>query len=84
MQVSEISHHATLGKSDHAVITFKNHCYIDYANPKQRFLFDKANWQSMEKTLQLTDFSKQFELISASKSVNELWKSLEFLLLNLE
>ena len=34
MQVSEIIHHAPLGKSDHSVITFDLHCYLDFTTQK--------------------------------------------------
>ena len=32
MKVSDIEYHAPLGKSDHCVITFKFHCYLDYSH----------------------------------------------------
>ena len=41
MQVSDIAHHAPLGKSDHNVITFKFNCYLDYSKPKARYLCNK-------------------------------------------
>ena len=37
MQVSNIGHHAPLGKSDHSVITFKFHCYLDHTKEKESF-----------------------------------------------
>ena len=46
MQVSDIAHHAPLGKSDHSVITFKFNCYLDYTKPKERYSYDKADFQA--------------------------------------
>ena len=31
MQVSDVVHHAPLGRSDHDVITFNFNCYLDYS-----------------------------------------------------
>ena len=51
MQVSDIAHHAPLGKSDHSVITFKFNCYLDYTKPKERYSYDKADFQAMRSHL---------------------------------
>ena len=34
MQVSDLAHHAPLGKSDHSVITFNFQYYLNYGKPK--------------------------------------------------
>ena len=34
LQVSEITHGAPLGKSDHAVLSFRFHCYVDFAKKR--------------------------------------------------
>ena len=44
MQVTDIAHHAPLGKSDHSVITFKFHCYLDYTKEKESFSYGKADF----------------------------------------
>ena len=41
MQILDIEYHAPLGKSDHGVITFKYHCYLDYSQPKERYVYHK-------------------------------------------
>ena len=42
MQVSEIVHHAPLGKSDHSVITFDFHCYLDFTTQKDKYSLNKG------------------------------------------
>ena len=37
----EVEHQSPLGKSDHNVITFKFHCYLDYTKPKDRLAYEK-------------------------------------------
>ena len=52
MQVSDITHHAPLGKSDdHSVITFKFNCYLDHSKPKERFIYEKGDYQAMRNDL---------------------------------
>ena len=34
MQVTDIQHHAPIGKSDHDVLCFNFHCYLDFTQPK--------------------------------------------------
>ena len=47
MQISDISHHAPLGKSDHDIITFKFHSYLDFSKSKERFIYDRADFRAM-------------------------------------
>ena len=44
MQISDIAHHTPVGKSDHNVITFKFNCYLGYLKPKDRYLYNKADF----------------------------------------
>ena len=60
MQVSDIVHHAPLWKSDHSVITFKFHCYLDYTKPKERYSYEKADYQGMRNYLILTNWADNF------------------------
>ena len=39
MQVSDAVHHAPLGNSDHCVITFKYHCYLQFSKPKDIYIY---------------------------------------------
>ena len=36
VKVLDIECHAPLNKSDHCIVTFKYHCYLDYSQPKER------------------------------------------------
>ena len=73
MQVSDIAHHAPLGKSDHSVLVFKFHCYLDYTKPKQKFSYDKADYAKMSNTLE--NWAEEFILSNNDKNVEEAWKS---------
>ena len=52
MQVPNVIHHAPLGKSDHNLITFGFHCYLDYTKPKEKYDFARADYNAMIKHLQ--------------------------------
>ena len=58
MQVSDIEYHAPLGKSDHFVITFKYHCYLDYSQPKEKYVYHKTDFNSMRRQLALFNWAK--------------------------
>ena len=60
MQVSEIANHAPLGKSDNSVITFKFNCYLDYSNPKERYVYVKADFHSMRNHLIETNWKREY------------------------
>ena len=49
--MSEIVPSPPLGKSDHDVLTFEFHCYVDYSKPKERYMFHKGNYEAMRKNL---------------------------------
>ena len=74
MQVSNIQHHPSLGKSDHSVIIFDYHCYLDYSKPKEMFLYNKGDYESMREDLTDSNWAFEFsELIkSGRKSMEEL------------
>ena len=61
MQVSGVSHHSPLGKSDHSVITFNYHCYLDYAKPTDRYNYTMKRLYDEEKaSILLKQFSSVF------------------------
>ena len=60
MQVSEIANHAPLGKSDHSMIPFKFNCYLDYSNPKERYVYVKADFHSMRNYLIEIDWKREY------------------------
>ena len=60
MQVSRISHLAPLGKSDHDVVIFDYHCYLDYSKKKKKFLFNKGGYEKMRNKLDSENWSNNF------------------------
>ena len=75
MQVSDMEYHAPLGKSDHCVINFKYHCYLDYSQPKERYVYHKTGFNSMRGQLVLSKWTEKFIIQNQSKSVDGLWDS---------
>ena len=73
-QISELEYQPPLDKSDHCVLTFDFHCYIDYAKPRSRFAYEKANYDEIKKQLQ-EDSNWSHEIIENSEkhSIEELW-----------
>ena len=69
MQVSDVFHHCPLRKSDHDVITFKFNCYLDYSKPKERFLYDKADYDAMRKQLIDDGWREEFIASANEKSM---------------
>ena len=69
MQVSDVEHHLPLGKSDHNVITFKFHCYLDYANPKAKYVYRKADFDAMKRNLVDTSWEEEYIKDNADTSV---------------
>ena len=73
MQVSEIAHHAPLGKSDHAVISFNFYCYLDYSKPKERFNYAKADFHGMRRELIQSNWANNNLRECATMSVEDNW-----------
>ena len=65
-QISELEYQPPLDKSDHCVLTFDFHCYIDYAKPRSRFAYEKANYDEIKKQLQ-EDSNWSHEIIENSE-----------------
>ena len=45
LQASDIVHQSPLGKSDHAVISFNYHCYLDFSKPKTCYQYHTVGSQ---------------------------------------
>ena len=69
MQVSNLKHKAPLGKSDHDVMIFNYHCYLNYAKPKEKFLFDKGDFNSMRSKLDEEGWNENF-VTTASRLID--------------
>ena len=77
MQISEIQHLAPLGKSDHDVIAFKFHSYLDFSKPKIKYLFEKGNYTAMITRLQDQDWKEKYIRNGKEKTVEELWTEMK-------
>ena len=49
--IDTISHHAPLGKSDHASLIFDIHCYAAYDKPQTRFSYNKGDYMGANEFL---------------------------------
>ena len=72
LQVSDIVHHAPLGKSDYSVITFKYHCYLDFTKPKKCYDYHKADFDAMISDLESSNWLETFMHESRNKGSEEL------------
>lgn len=81
MQVSDIDYHAPLGKSDHNVLTFDFHCYLDYSKEKECFLYNKGDYNGMRAKLVNSGWATEF--IRNTDTVEEKWKDMKDMLLKL-
>ena len=77
MQVSEVLHHATLGKSDHDLSTFQLHCYLDFAKPKEKYDFSKGDCQAMRENLGSSTWIQDYMQDNEDTSVEEKWLNLK-------
>ena len=83
-QVSNLKHRAPLGKSDHDVILFDFHCYLNYSSPKERFLWNKGNYDAMRENVTEEGWKDKFitassQLINTNSSsrVEQCWDLLK-------
>ena len=77
MQVSEIAHHAPLGKSDHDVNTFNFHCYLDNSKPIDKFVYEKADFEAMRRHLTDSNWEEVYLSSGGDKNYEDLWHSLK-------
>ena len=83
LQVSDIVHHAPLGKSDHSVITFNYHCYLDFSKPKKCYNYGKADFEGMLHKLETSNWKEKFLTEGLDKDAESLWCSIKSTLLEL-
>ena len=82
-QVSDVVHHAPLGKSDHSVITFNYHCYLDFSKPRKYYNYHKGDFTGMVNILESTNWKDTFILDSKDKDPENIWSSLRSKLIDL-
>ena len=73
MQVSNIAHHSPLGKSDHSVITFNYHCYLDFSKPKICYNYRKADSDGMKSELESSNWMETFMSEVKDKDPETQW-----------
>ena len=83
LHISDIKHHAPLGKSDHDVITFNYHSYLDFSEPRTRFIYEKADYEAMRKHLQSLKWKDSYVLNNKHKSIEILWEDIKSAVINL-
>ena len=90
MQVSNLEHRAPIGKSDHDVILFYFHCYLDFTKPKEKFVFEKGKFDDMRTNLKDSGWKDDFISKAAQMSntespsrVEDCWKSFKKKMLDL-
>ena len=77
LQVSNIVHHSPLGKSDHSVITFDYHCYLDFSKPKVCYDYRKADFEGMKTELESSNWMETFMSEGKNKDPETLWSDLK-------
>ena len=77
LQVSHTVRHAPLGNSAHSVISFKFHSYLDYTKPKERYSYEKADFQAMRNHLAETKWEEEYLILGCGRNKDELWNHLK-------
>ena len=85
MQVTDLSHHSPLGKSDHDVLTLDFECYVDHSKPKDRFMFTKGDYAGMRTSLNNCNWEKDYIKLAKEKPDNpeDLWSLLKSKIIDL-
>ncbi len=70
--VSDIEARSPLGKSDHVVLYFKLHCYVDSEDvlQQERFLYNKGDYEKLSEDLSAVNWDDELENLNA----NDSWK----------
>ena len=72
-QVSDLKYLAPLGKSDHSVLSFNFNCYLKKKLTTKRFLYDKANYETMKRAIDESSWLEGFIQDTNRLDVNESW-----------
>ena len=76
MQISNLCHNSPLGKSDHDVLLFKYHAYIDHSKPQPKYNYGKSNYEAMKNELRQENWSQEFLNAGGNLNIEEVWKTL--------
>ena len=77
MQISEVEHQSPLGKGDHNVITFKFHYYLDYSKPKDRYAYEKGDYEATRKEVADTNWGEEFIASANDNNIEGHWGTLK-------
>lgn len=83
MQVSNICHLSPLGKSDHDVLVFDYHGYLDHTKPKDNFAYERADYDAMRNDPSNVTWRSEFLKSAQSTSLRDLWDKLKAKILDL-
>ena len=76
LQVSNIAHHSPLGKSDHDVITFNYHCYLDFSKPSMCYQYHNGDYNTMVDELKSSKWLEIFMSTEKGVDAEGKWSAL--------
>ena len=69
--LSDLEYCSPLGKSDHSLLQFNFHCYIQQENiDREKYYYDKANFSAMKEDLSVINWNDELD----DMNVTEQWK----------
>ena len=77
MQVSNLCHLSPLGKSDHDVLVFDYHGYLDYTKPREQFVYERADYKAMRDDPTNITWREEFLQSAETSTLHELWNKLK-------
>ena len=83
LQVSDVVYQSPLGKSDHSVIVFNYHCYLDFSKPKTFFQYHRADFDGMIEELESSKWKESFLQEASNEGPEVLWQILKSKLIEL-
>ena len=73
LQISSLVHSSPLGKSDHDVILFNYHAYLDETKPKTVRSYGKGDYLKMREELSQENWSLNFVQAHKESNIDDLW-----------
>ena len=83
LQVSDVIHQSPLGKSDHSVISFNYHCYLNYSKPKTCYQYHKTDFVGMINELETSEWKESFLQDASVELPEALWMNFKSKLIDL-
>ena len=76
-QIQDLKYHAPLGKSDHSVLSFNFNCYFNNELSSKKYLYDKANFEDMKRSLEESNWLEEFIQNANLYDVEGAWLKLK-------